>query len=185
MLQHNTSLTVICVMLKHDLQASSRAWRSRMDRSRIERLQAALRGPPRRLGSPPAGEPGHGPGLWPMNGLSYGLFTAEAGPVGLVAPPARTRRWTAVGPAKCSTSSGRSSPETIRERPFGRAIGGWAKRFKLSRADRLRGRFRVRCPGPQRGRSDRPCEGSRAWLKSLLPRAAWRDATALLNRSAR
>ena len=25
-------------------------------------------------------------GVWPMNGLSYGLFTAEAGPVALVAP---------------------------------------------------------------------------------------------------
>ena len=95
-------------------------------------------------------------GSWPMNGLSYGLFTAEAGPVGLVAPSCEDEEmdgcWAGEVQYFVWPKLAGDDPRTA----VGRAIGGWAKQFKLSRrADWLRGRFRVRCPGPQRGRSDR------------------------------
>jgi Xaa-Pro aminopeptidase len=154
-----------------------------MDRRRVESLQAALakagldalilRLPENLVMAL---------GAWPMNGLSYGLFTAEAGPVGLVAPSCEDEEmdgcWARQVQYFVWPKLAGDDPRTA----VGRTIGGWAKEFKLSRARiGYEGDFECVAPAHNAGEVIVPSEGSWAWLKSLLPRAAWRDATALLN----
>jgi Xaa-Pro aminopeptidase len=154
-----------------------------VDRSRIERLQAALR--EARLDALVLRLPENlvmALGSWPMNGLSYGLFTAEAGPVGLVAPSCEDEEmdgcWAGEVQYFVWPKLAGDDPRTA----IGRAIGGWAKQFKLSRARiGYEGDFECVAPAHNAGEVIVPCEGSWAWLKSLLPRAVWQDATALVN----
>ena len=129
-----------------------------MDRSRISRLQAALRDAgldalilrlPENLVM--------ALGVWPMNGLSYGLFTADGGPLGLVAPSCEDEEmdgcWAGEVRFFVWPRLAGDDPRTA----IGQTIGDWAKRFKLSRARiGYEGRFRVCRAAPQRGRSDRP-----------------------------
>lgn len=120
-------------------------------------------------------------GTWPMNGFSYGLFTADAGPLALVAPSCEDEEtggcWAKEVTFFAWPRLSMGDPlEAIRG-----AIGDLARRHKLLRARiGYEGSFESVAPSHNPGEPIVPCESSNAFLKSLIPLARWSDATALL-----
>jgi Xaa-Pro aminopeptidase len=120
--------------------------------------------------------------VWPMNGFSYAIFTADAGPVALIAPSCEDEEM-----GGCWTDDVRffTWPKLVMEDPLAaiaREIGDVAKRHKLGRARiGYEGSFECVAPSHNAGEVMTPCETSIAWLKSILPQAKWQDATGLLH----
>jgi Xaa-Pro dipeptidase len=121
-------------------------------------------------------------GVWPMNGFSYAVFTAEAGPVALIAPSCEDEEMDG-----CWAGAPRYFvwPRLEMEDPLtaiGRELREVTKRHKLARARiGYEGSFECVAPAHNAGEAMVPCESSIAWLKSLLPQAKWRDAAGLLH----
>jgi Xaa-Pro dipeptidase len=122
-------------------------------------------------------------GVWPMNGFSYAVFTADAGPVALIAPSCEDEEMNG-----CWTDELRffTWPRLEMEEPLtaiSREVSTIVKRHKLGRARiGYEGSFECVAPSHNAGEATIPCESAIAWLKSLVPRAKWRDATGLLHR---
>jgi Xaa-Pro aminopeptidase len=120
-------------------------------------------------------------GAWPMNGFSYGLFTAEAGPVALVAPSCEDEEmdgcW--ADEVKFFTWPRLSMGDPIAA--IRNAIGDVVRHHQLTRARiGYEGSFECVAPSHNAGESIVPCESSNAFLQSLVPSARWTDATSLL-----
>ena len=121
-------------------------------------------------------------GVWPMNGFSLAIFTAEAGPAALIAPSCEDEEmgdcWAADVRYFTWPRLGMRDPqETIRD-----ALADVVRRHRLARARiGYEGSFECVAPSHNAGESMVPCEGSIAVLKSLVPSATWHDATALLH----
>jgi len=121
-------------------------------------------------------------GVWPLNGFSFAIFTADAGPVALIAPSAEEEEMEG-----CWTSNiqfftwprleMRDPAEAIHD-----ALDQVIRRHKLQRA-RLgyEGSFECVAPSHNAGETIVPCERSNAFLRSIVPDARWSDATALLH----
>lgn len=155
-----------------------------MDCERIHRLQTALR--EAKLDALVLRLPENivmSFGVWPMNGFSYSLFSAEAGPLALIAPSCEDEEmdgcW--AGDLRFFTW-----PRLEMEDPLaaiGRELSAVVKRHKLARARiGYEGSFECVAPAHNAGETMAPCESSIAWLKSLVPQAKWRDATDFLHR---
>jgi Xaa-Pro aminopeptidase len=122
-------------------------------------------------------------GVWPMNGFSYAVFTAESGPLALVAPSCEDEEM-----ADCHAGVLRffTWPRLEMEDPLvaiARELREIVKRHKLGRARiGYEGNFECVAPSHNAGEVMAPCESSIAWLKSLVPQAKWREATDFLNK---
>ncbi len=121
-------------------------------------------------------------GVWPMNGFSYALFTAEAGPLALIAPSCEEEEmdgcWAGVLRYFIWPRLEMEDPLAV----IGRELRALAKRHRLARARiGYEGSFECVAPAHNAGETMVPCENSIAWLQSLLPRAKWRDATGILH----
>ena len=120
-------------------------------------------------------------GVWPMNGFSYAVFTADDGPVALVAPSCEDQEmsgcWADVKFFTWPRLAMSDPMEAIRG-----SIGKIARRHKLARARiGYEGSFECVAPAHNAGEVVVPCESSNAFLKSLIPSARWFDATVLLH----
>ncbi|MCL5098202.1 MAG: Xaa-Pro peptidase family protein [Candidatus Omnitrophica bacterium] len=121
-------------------------------------------------------------GVWPLNGFSYALFSAEAGPLALIAPSCEDEEMDG-----CWASDVRffTWPRLEMADPL-EAIRlecqDIARRNGLAQA-RLgyEGSFECVAPSHNAGEPMVPCESSIRFLKSILPRAKWSDATGLLH----
>ncbi|MDK1032513.1 MAG: Xaa-Pro peptidase family protein, partial [Planctomycetia bacterium] len=121
-------------------------------------------------------------GVWPMNGFSYAVFTADAGPVALIAPSCEDREmggcWT--DDVRFFTWPRLDMPdpaEAVRNQ-----LRDVARRCGLMRARiGYEGNFEFIAPPHNSGEVIVPCETSIAYLKSILPSARWSDATDLLH----
>ena len=143
-------------MLKHNLQAFPRVEEPHGPQPDRTPASRPARGPPRRLGSSPAGEPGHGPGLLADERPELRAVHGRGGPGGAGRALLRGRgdgRLLGRRRAILRLAEARRRRSANGRRPRHRRLGQTIQ--ALARADRLRGRFRVCCPGPQRGRSDR------------------------------
>lgn len=121
-------------------------------------------------------------GVWPMNGLSHALFTAEQGPVALIAPSCEDQEMDACWAADIRTFAW---PRLVMDDPvvFTRQqLEDLAKRHKLARARiGYEGSFDAVAPAHNAGEVLVPTEATIAALKETLPGARWSDATALLH----
>ncbi|NOY42737.1 MAG: aminopeptidase P family protein [Planctomycetes bacterium] len=121
-------------------------------------------------------------GVWPMNGFSYGVFTADAGPVAIVVPSCEDQEMVGgwAGEVRLFTwpRLGMDDPlQAIRVE-----LHDIAQRHKLTRARiGYEGSFECVAPSHNAGEVMVPCERSVAYLQSILPSAKWRDATDLLH----
>ncbi len=122
-------------------------------------------------------------GVWPMNGFSYAVVTAGAGPVALIAPSCEDQEmddcWAKDVRFFTWPRLGMPDPlETIRSH-----VRDVARKHKLTRARiGYEGSFEGVAPPHNAGEPLVACEGSISYLKSLLPAARWTDATDLLHR---
>lgn len=121
-------------------------------------------------------------GVWPMNGFSYAVFTADAGPVALIAPSCEDEEM-----GDCWTDDVRffvwprldmPDPLTaIRD-----AMSDIVRQHKLRRGRiGYEGSFECVAPSHNAGEVIVPCESSKAFLESFAPSAKWIDATGLLH----
>jgi Xaa-Pro dipeptidase len=157
---------------------------ARMDSERVRRLQTALRN--FKLDALVLRLPENivmSFGVWPMNGFSCAIFTAEAGPVALIAPSCEDEEMDGCWTDDCRFFTwprlGMEDPLTA----VSREIVAVVKRHKLDRARiGYEGSFECVAPSHNAGEATVPCESSIAWLMSLVPQAKWRDATVLLHR---
>jgi len=121
-------------------------------------------------------------GVWPMNGLSYGLFTADAGPVALITPSCEDQE---VGDCWASDIRYFVWPRLDMDDPAAfmtEQLQELAKRHQLTRACiGYEGSFDAVAPSHNAGEILVPCERSLAFLKNILPKARWQDATDLLH----
>jgi Xaa-Pro dipeptidase len=121
-------------------------------------------------------------GAWPMNGISYAVFTAEAGPLALISPSCEDQEMDG-----CWADDRRffTWPKLQMEDPLmaiSRELSAVAARHKLGRARiGYEGSFECVAPSHNAGEVMAPCQNSIAWLKSLLPDAKWQDATDFLH----
>ena len=121
-------------------------------------------------------------GTWPMVGFSYAVFTAELGPVALMAPSCEDQEmdgcWAKDVRFFTWPRLGMPDPlEAIRT-----SIRDIAKKYSLKRARiGYEGGFECVAPSHNAGELMVACESSIAYLKSILPSAKWTDATGLLN----
>lgn len=121
-------------------------------------------------------------GVWPMNGFSYAVVTAKKGPVALIAPSCEDEEM-----GGCWAKDVRffvwprlNMPDpmaAIRDhlRDIARQYG-----FSHGRVG-YEGSFEFVAPSHNAGECMVACESSVAWIKSVLPRAKWFDATSLLH----
>jgi Xaa-Pro aminopeptidase len=122
-------------------------------------------------------------GVWPLNGFSYAVFTAKAGPLSIIAPSCEDQEMDG-----CWASDVRYFvwPRLEMENPLAaiqRELQDVAKWHKLTSARiGYEGSFECVAPPHNAGELMVPCESSIAWLKSLLPAAKWHDATDLLHK---
>ena len=154
-----------------------------MDQDRIERIQASLR--KNKLDALILRLPENivlAFGVWPLNGFSFAVFTADAGPAALIAPSAEDEEMDG-----CWTDNIQffTWPRLEMRNPLDAihdALGQVLQRNKLGRA-RLgyEGSFECIAPSHNAGEAIVPCESSNAFLRSLAPNARWTDATALLH----
>lgn len=120
-------------------------------------------------------------GTWPLNGFSYAVFTAEDGPIALIAPSCEDEEigevWTE--DVRFFTWPRLNMPDpqqAIREE-----LLDIAKRHTLTRARiGYEGSFDSLAATHNAAETMAPCEASIAFLTSTLPRARWSDATDLL-----
>ncbi len=121
-------------------------------------------------------------GVWPLNGFSYGLFTADEGPVLLIAPSCEDEE---MGGAWARSTEWFTWPRLNMDDPLEairRALGKAAEKDRLTRARiGYEGSFESIAPAHNAGEVLVPCERSIAWLKSIVPSARWIDATDLLH----
>jgi Xaa-Pro dipeptidase len=120
-------------------------------------------------------------GVWPMNGFSYAVFTADEGPVALIAPSCEDQEmggcWADVRFFMWPCLAMSDPLEAIRT-----SIAEVSRHYKLARARiGYEGSFECVAPSHNAGEVIVPCEGSNSFLKSLLPSARWFDATSLLH----
>jgi Xaa-Pro dipeptidase len=121
-------------------------------------------------------------GAWPMNGFSFAVFTAEAGPVALIAPSCEDEEmggcWAEdVKYFTWPRLEMRNPQDAVRD-----ALWEIVRRHKLGRARiGYEGSFDCVAPSHNAGEAMVPCESSNAKLKSFVPAARWLDATALLH----
>ena len=109
-------------------------------------------------------------GVWPINGFSYAVFTADAGPWPWWPHPARTRKWTVAGPPRPATSCGRGSGCKTRLRPLPGISGNWPSGMACNKGRiGYEGVFECLAPSHNAGEVMVPNESSLAWLKSLFP----------------
>ena len=153
-----------------------------MDQDRVDRMRASLR--KAKLDALVLRLPENivmGFGNWPMNGFSYAVFTADAGPLTLIAPSAEDEET-----AGCWTDDVRFFTWPRLEMPdpltaIRDAMADVVRRQNLSRARiGYEGSFECVAPPHNAGEPIVPCESSNVFLKSLAPSARWIDATALL-----
>lgn len=120
-------------------------------------------------------------GVWPMNGFSFALTTAEVGPAALVAPSCEDEE---MGDCWADETRFFVWPRLSMGDPsqaIRAAFAELARRHKLDRARiGYEGSFECAAPSHNAGEAIVPCESSNAFLKSLVPRARWTDATGLL-----
>jgi Xaa-Pro dipeptidase len=153
-----------------------------MDQERIDRVRASLRRA--KLDALLLRLPENvvmGFGVWPMNGFSYAVFTADEGPVALIAPSCEDEEmgdcWADVRFFTWPRLAMSDPLQAIRG-----SIGEVARRHKLARGRiGYEGSFECVAPSHNAGEVIVPCESSNAFLKSLVPSARWSDATALLH----
>jgi Xaa-Pro dipeptidase len=121
-------------------------------------------------------------GVWPMNGFSYAVFTAEAGPLALIAPSCEDAEM-----GGCWTDDVRffAWPRLDMPDPLSSIRNAMAAVVRHHRLGRARigyeGGFASVAPAHNAGEAIVPCESSNTFLKSLIPSARWSDATALLH----
>jgi len=121
-------------------------------------------------------------GAWPMNGFSFAIFTAEAGPAALVAPSCEDEEMCGCWAEDIKYFTWprlemRNPQEAIRD-----ALCEIVRRYKLGRACiGYEGSFDCVAPSHNAGEARVPCESSNAMLKSIVPTARWLDATELLH----
>ena len=152
-----------------------------MDQDRVDRMRASLR--QAKLDALVLRLPENivmGFGVWPMNGFSYAVFTADEGPVAVVAPSCEDEEmdgcWADVRFFTWPRLAMGDPLEAIRG-----SIDEVARRHKLGRGRiGYEGSFECVAPPHNAGEVIVPCESSNAFLKSLIPSARWFDATALL-----
>jgi Xaa-Pro aminopeptidase len=152
-----------------------------MDQDRVDRMRASLRHA--KLDALVLRLPENivmGFGVWPMNGFSYAVFTADEGPVALIAPSCEDREmggcWAGVRFFVWPRLAMPDPLEAIRG-----SIGEVSRHYKLARARiGYEGSFECVAPSHNAGEAIVPCESSNTFLKSLLPSARWSDATPLL-----
>ncbi|MBL4702066.1 MAG: aminopeptidase P family protein [Phycisphaeraceae bacterium] len=121
-------------------------------------------------------------GVWPMNGFSYALITSQAGPTALIAPSCEDQEM-----ADCWSADVRfftwprlemSDPlEAIRRELVDLAAKHNLKHARIG----YEGSFEYVAPSHNGGEVMVACESSIAYLKSVLPKAQWTDASDLLN----
>jgi len=120
-------------------------------------------------------------GVWPLNGFSYGLFTAADGPVALIAPSCEDEEmdgcWADHVIWFAWPKLSMPDPlEVIRAE-----LCGLARRHQLTRGRiGYEGSFELIAPPHGSGDLRVPAESSIRYLKSILPSAKWSDATPLL-----
>ena len=153
-----------------------------MDPDRVERMRTSLRRA--KLDALVLRLPENivmGFGVWPMNGFSYAVFTADAGPLTLIAPSCEDEEM-----GGCWTDDVRffTWPRLDMPDPLRRSATRWPTLCGdinwVVPASATRDRSRCVAPSHNAGEAIVPCESSKAFLKSLVPSARWIDATALL-----
>jgi Xaa-Pro dipeptidase len=121
-------------------------------------------------------------GVWPMNGFSCAVFTADAGPLALIAPSCEDEE---MGDCWATDTQYFTWPRLAMEDPLlviARSLRELAQRNGLTSARiGYEGSFECVAPSHNAGEVMVPCESSIAWLRSLLPSARWTDATAALH----
>lgn len=120
-------------------------------------------------------------GAWPLNGFSYAVFTADAGPVAIIAPSCEDEEmdgcW--AGDVRFFTWPRLDMPDPLAA--INDAMAVIVKRHKLGRARiGFEGSFECVAPPHNAAEPIVPCESSNAFLQSLIPSARWTDATSLL-----
>ena len=121
-------------------------------------------------------------GVWPMNGFSYAVVTAESGPAALVAPSCEDQEM-----GGCWTEDVRffiwprlNMPDPLAA--IRNELADIARRHGIARARiGYEANFECVAPAHNAGEVMAPCERSIAWLKAALPKAKWTDATNVLN----
>ncbi|MBN1909621.1 MAG: aminopeptidase P family protein [Pirellulales bacterium] len=121
-------------------------------------------------------------GVWPMNGYSHGLFTADEGPVLLIAPSCENEEMDGAWVREIEwfvwPRLDMDDPAEVLQRALRQA----AKAHRLNRARiGYEGSFEAIAPPHNAGEVLAPCESTIAFLKSILPSARWTDATDLLH----
>ena len=154
-----------------------------MDAQRVRRIKAAMKAG--KLDALILRMPENivmGFGVWPMNGFSYAVFTADAGPAAVVAPSCEDQEMD-----ECWAPDVRFFvwPRLAMPDPLEAVRGELrqiAKSHGLTKA-RIGYEGGFECVAPPHNAAEPmvACEGSIAYLKSILPAAKWRDATDLLH----
>ena len=117
-------------------------------------------------------------GVWPMNGFSFGLFTAEAGPLALIAPSCEDQEMDG-----CWADEIRWFvwPRLDMEDPHDvirLQISQLVKKHRLGRATiGYEGSFSSVAPSHNAGEVIVPSQASFGFLQSIIPAAKWSDAT--------
>jgi Xaa-Pro dipeptidase len=120
-------------------------------------------------------------GVWPLNGFSYGLFTAADGPVALIAPSCEDEEmdggWADHVIWFVWPRLNAPDPlEVIRAK-----LCSLARRHQLTQGRiGYEGSFELIAPPHGSGEVRVPAESSIRYLHSILPSAKWSDATPLL-----
>ena len=121
-------------------------------------------------------------GVWPMNGFSYAIFTAEGGPVALIAPSCEDEEMDGCWAGKPRFFDWPRLSMGDPVEAIGKELKDVVNRHHLSRAKiGYEGSFECVAPAHNSGEAMVPCESSITWLKSLVPKAKWRDATGFLH----
>ena len=153
-----------------------------MDRRRIRRLKTALRRA--RLDAMILRLPENvvmSFGVWPMAGFAYGVFTADAGPVALIAPSSEDREMDDCWAGEVRFFDWPRTGGTDALDAIAGQVRDLAREHRLARASiGYEGSFERIAPPHNAAEPVVACESSVAYLKSILPRARWVDATGLL-----
>ena len=154
-----------------------------VDQDRVDRMRASLRHA--KLDALVLRLPENivmGFGVWPMNGFSYAVFTADEGPVALIAPSCEDEEMGGCWAERALfrlASAGHGRPAGGDSRFDRRGLRGGTSSH--ARGSATKGSFECVAPPHNAGEVIVPCESSNAFLKSLIPSARWFDATSLLH----